>query len=252
MKSRRTVGFSTDRSPRSLFVQSRSFEPEDIAKKLRSICFDRAEARFSIGVLLGSAKRLDFMIADSLILFNARLFTNLMEYMKPKAVGDPQKAYESLNFNSKLDVGFILRDCLFLLQSPNDEHILSLQTRLSIAYQKNLDPFLSDHSELHSGIAEGGFVRKTSTCFETVKTSVELYRSELFTYNKSDIFKPILEDYHVSKLEIKKRALTQPFDLNLTMRSLLCGCNRGTIKLTSLMVSICPIKVNVGLLMRFR
>ena len=247
------MGFSTDRSPRSLFVQSRSFEPEDIAKKLRGICFDRSKARFSVGVLLGSAKRLDFMIGDSLILFNARLFTNLMEYMKPKLVGNPQKVYESLNFDRKLDIGFILRDCLFLLQSPNDEHILSLQTRLSIAYQKNLDPFLSDHSELHLGIAEGGFVRKTSTCFETVKTSIELYRSELFTYKKSDIFSPILEDYHVSKLEIKKRALTQPFDLNLTMRSLLCGCNRGLIKfITSLIISICLIiKANVGPSMRY-
>ena len=120
-----------------------------------------------------------------------------------------------------------LRNFLVCFQSSNEENILAMQARVILNYRKNLDLFIETHESLHSEIAEGGFIRKTSSHFETAKIIANLAKIEVFTCNKSDVFDEKPEDYDVWKLDIKKRALTQPFGLKVLLKSVNCGCNRG-------------------------
>lgn len=156
------------------------------------------------------------------------------------------------------------RNVLFCFESLNEEHLIAGQSTIHVKYfstrediaevnkntplevkenspqssnfdEDDYDPYelspshrgknVSLHAFYHKNLkSTGRFLKKTFE--EPISTFLEvcLKKLEIFNVSKIDLFKEKLEDYDLWKLDLRRRALIQPFSLTFKSEDFTCYC----------------------------
>lgn len=190
-----------------------------------------------------------------------KLRENIGPYAKNNSEFERVGAVKKKEKEKKMSIEVIFRNVLFCIECSNEENMMAIQALIHIKYDSsqenetneqeeiatervnNLssieiasdkeDSFFSNkkkknmslHSKHHRNLqTTGRFLKKNHENASMSILDVNLKKFELFNCNRADLFQEKPEDYDLWKLEIKRRALTQPFSFSFSSEEFVCFC----------------------------
>lgn len=192
-----------------------------------------------------------------------KLRENMGPYAKNNSEFERMGAVKKKEKEKSMSIEVIFRNVLFCIECSNEEHMMAIQALIQVKYDssqentandpenedilpENVDNLssieqasekdasffsikkkknLSLHSKHHRNLqTTGRFLKKNQEDTSMSLLDVSIKKFELFNCNRADLFQEKPEDYDLWKLEIKRRALTQPFAFTFASEEFVCFC----------------------------